>query len=47
MTGASAGSINGFLSSIAGCRALGDVPEQSAFYTAWIEVGLRELREKP
>ena len=47
VTGASAGSINGFLSSIAGCRALGDVPEQSAFYTAWIEVGLRELREKP
>ena len=47
VTGASAGSINGFLSSIAGCRALGDVPEQSPFYNAWIEVGLRELREKP
>jgi predicted acylesterase/phospholipase RssA len=47
VTGASAGSINGFLSSIAGCRSLGAVPEQSPFYNAWIEVGLRQLREKP
>ena len=39
--------INGFLSSIAGCRSLGAVPEQSPFYNAWIEVGLRQLREKP
>ncbi|HMF40294.1 MAG TPA: patatin-like phospholipase family protein [Polyangia bacterium] len=47
VTGASAGSINGFLSSISGCRALGDDPEQSPFFKAWIGVGLRELRERP
>src|SRR5262249_20943755 len=47
VTGASAGSINSFLSSIAGCRTLGDDPEQSPFYKAWIDVGLRQLRERP
>ena len=44
VTGASAGSINGFLSSLAGCRALSAVPEESPFFQAWIDVGLRELR---
>jgi predicted acylesterase/phospholipase RssA len=47
VTGASAGSINGFLSSISGCRVLADAPEQSPFYKAWIDVGLRQLRERP
>jgi predicted acylesterase/phospholipase RssA len=47
VTGASAGSINGFLSSLAGCRTLGDVPEQSPFWNAWIKVGLKELRARP
>jgi len=47
VTGASAGSINSFLSSISGCRTLGDDPEQSPFFKAWIDVGLRELRERP
>jgi predicted acylesterase/phospholipase RssA len=45
VTGASAGSINGFLSSLSGCRTLGNAPEDSPFFQTWIKVGLAELRK--
>lgn len=42
-TGASAGSINAFLATVAGCRKPVTVPEESLFYKAWIPVGMDTL----
>ena len=42
--GASAGAINTVMSAIAGCREPDLDPETSAFYQAWIPVGLTKLR---
>lgn len=43
VTGASAGSINAFLSAVAGCRRPTADPEKSLFYRAWIPVGTDTL----
>ncbi|MBI5508648.1 MAG: patatin-like phospholipase family protein [Deltaproteobacteria bacterium] len=42
-TGASAGSINAFLSALAACRVRDPNPENSLFYRVWIPVGLKQL----
>jgi hypothetical protein len=45
VTGASAGSINGFLAAVAGCRKAVADPEKSLFYKAWIPVGMDRLAD--
>ncbi|HEY7372623.1 MAG TPA: hypothetical protein VIF57_10725 [Polyangia bacterium] len=42
-TGASAGSINTFLSTLTGCRAAVTDPRKSLFWSAWIPVGFHNL----
>jgi predicted acylesterase/phospholipase RssA len=45
VTGASAGSINSFLLAASICLDSESVPEQSLFYKAWTDIGIKELRE--
>src|SRR6185503_5003755 len=45
-TGASAGSINAFLSSMASCRAPGIEPKDSLYYRTWIPVGMEGLANR-
>ena len=39
-TGASAGSVNGFLAAVQGCRAPQDDPTQTLFWNSWVPLGI-------